>query len=133
MLARAIVVSVLCVSLASSANLARRAAPDHSKDAPAVNILFFTASWCEPCRAVHPILEKFARKNKKNVKLTTIDFDRAKPEAARWDVQEVPVVIVLSAEGKVLLRYEGASRDSLASLGSALEDCIKGLRKGGEK
>jgi thioredoxin 1 len=98
-----------------------------------LNILFFTASWCEPCRAVHPILEKFARKNKKDVKLVMLDFDRAKTEAELWGVKEIPVVIVVSAEGEVLLRYEGARQKSLATLDSALEDLLKGVRKGGEK
>jgi thioredoxin-like negative regulator of GroEL len=77
-------------------------------------------------------LEKFAHKNKKDVKLVIVDFDRAKAEVASWDVQEVPVVIV-AAEGKVLLRLEGARQDSLATLKSALEDLLKGVRKGGEK
>jgi thioredoxin-like negative regulator of GroEL len=78
-------------------------------------------------------LEKFAHKNKKDVKLVILDFDRAKAEVASWDVQEVPVVIVVSAERKVLLRFEGARQDSLATLNSALEDLLKGVRKGGEK
>jgi thioredoxin-like negative regulator of GroEL len=77
-------------------------------------------------------LENFAHKNKKDVKLVIVDFDRAKAEVASWDVQEVPVVIV-AAEGKVLLRLEGARQDSLATLKSALEDLLKGVRKGGEK
>lgn len=77
-------------------------------------------------------MEKFAHKNKKDVKLVIVDFDRAKAEVASWDVQEVPVVIV-AAEGKVLLRLEGARQDSLATLKSALEDLLKGVRKGGEK
>jgi thioredoxin-like negative regulator of GroEL len=74
---------------------------------------------------VGPILAKFASKNEKRVKLVTIDFDRAKGEAARWDVREIPVVIVLSAQGKTLLRYEGAERQSVATLEPALEDLLK--------
>ncbi len=104
-----------------------------SNTAPALNILFFTASWCEPCRAVQPILERFVHKHKKNAKLVIVDFDRANAEAALWDVQEIPVVIVVSAEGEVLLRYDGAARTSLATLDSALEDLEKRVRKRGDK
>jgi thioredoxin 2 len=92
---------------------------------PVLTVLFFTASWCEPCREVGPILARFASKNEKRVKLVTIDFDRAKGEAARWGVREIPVVIVLSAQGKALLRYDGAARQSLATLEPALEDLLK--------
>lgn len=79
------------------------------------------------------MLEKFAHKNKKDVNLVMLDFDRAKTEAALWGVEEIPVVIVVSAEGEVLLRYEGARQKSLATLDSALEDLLKDVRKGGEK
>ena len=132
MLAHAIAALSLFLSLQGSASPKGPATTAPRNSASTLNILFFTASWCEPCRAVQPILEKFAHKNKKDVKLVIVDFDRAKAEVASWDVQEVPVVIV-AAEGKVLLRLEGARQDSLATLKSALEDLLKGVRKGGEK
>jgi thioredoxin-like negative regulator of GroEL len=133
MLAHAITALSLFLSLQGAASPKGPATTAPPNSASTLNILFFTASWCEPCRAVQPILEKFAHKNKKDVKLVIMDFDRAKAEVASWDVQEVPVVIVVSAERKVLLRFEGARQDSLATLNSALEDLLKGVRKGGEK
>jgi thiol-disulfide isomerase/thioredoxin len=95
----------------------------------ALTILFFTASWCEPCRAVSPLLEKFARKNEKHVKLVAVDFDRAKAEVARWGVREIPVVIVLSPQGKVLLRCEGTEQQALVAFESGLEDLLKSPRE----
>lgn len=133
MLAHAITALSLFLCLQGSTSPKGPATTTPSDTTPTLNILFFTASWCEPCRAVQPILQKFAHKNKKDVKLIILDFDRAKAEVASWDVQEIPVVIVVSAEGKVLLRYEGARQDSLATLNSALEDILKSARKGGEK
>ena len=133
MLAHAITALSLFLCLQGSTSPNGPATTTQSDTTPTLNILFFTASWCEPCRAVQPILQKFAHKNKKDVKLIIVDFDRAKAEVASWDVQEIPVVIVVSAEGKVLLRYEGARQDSLATLNSALEDILKSARKEGEK
>ncbi len=112
--------------LASPALSARKKAP---KPAPDITILFFTASWCEPCRAVDPVLEKFARKHERSVKLLAIDFDQAREEAARWDVREIPVVIVVSDQGKILLRCDGASRETLRTLESALEDLARRRRE----
>jgi len=91
-----------------------------------VTILFFTAPWCEPCHAVQPILEKFAYKHPKEVQLVPVDFDRSPDEAARWDVRKIPVVILISKEGKILLRADGAERETLRTLPSALEDALKG-------
>jgi len=90
-----------------------------------LTILFFTASWCEPCHAVQPILEKFTRKHPKEVRFVPVDFDRSPEEAARWDVHEIPVVILISKEGKILLRADGAERETLRTLPSALEDALK--------
>lgn len=133
MLAQAITTLSLFLCLQGSVSPKDPTTAASSSTAPTLSVLFFTASWCEPCRAVQPILEKFSHKYKKDVKLIIVDFDRAKAEAASWDVQEIPVVIVVSAEGKVLLRYEGARQDSLGTLNSALEDLLKRARKGGER
>jgi len=54
-----------------------------------LTILFFTASWCEPCHAVQPILEKFTRKHPKEVRFVPVDFDRSPDEVARWDVRKI--------------------------------------------
>jgi thioredoxin-like negative regulator of GroEL len=90
-----------------------------------LTILFFTASWCEPCHAVQPILEKFARKHPKEVQLVPVDFDHSPDEAARWEVHEIPVVILLSKQGKILLRADGAERETLRNLSLALESTLK--------
>jgi len=90
-----------------------------------LTILFFTASWCEPCHAVRAILEKFAHKHPKEVRLVPVDFDQSPDEAARWEVREIPVVILLSKQGKILLRADGAERETLKNLSGALESTLK--------
>ncbi len=63
------------------------------------------------------------------MKLLSIDFDQAKEEAARWEVREIPVVIVVSDQGKILLRCDGASRETLKTFESALEDLASRRRE----
>jgi hypothetical protein len=58
-----------------------------------------------------------------------VDFDRAKSEAERWAVEEIPVVIVLSDRGELLLRANGASRQTLRALESGLEELVNKPRK----
>jgi thioredoxin 1 len=100
--------------------------PQSSAPAPAprITVLFFTAPWCEPCRAVHPILDRFARNHEKVVTVMDVDFDRSKAEAERWVVEDIPVVIVVSERGELLLRANGASRQTLRRLESDLEELV---------
>jgi len=109
-------------SLGSAAD-ARPATKDHP--VADLTILFFTASWCEPCHAVQPILERFASKHPKEVQLVPVDFDRSPDETAHWEVREIPVVILLSKQGKILLRADGAERETLKNLSLALESSLK--------
>jgi thioredoxin-like negative regulator of GroEL len=129
----AVLALTVLIHLQAAGGSACPSARAETKSAPALTILFFTASWCEPCRAVSPILEKFTRKHEKQVKLVTLDFDLAKTEVNDWDVQEIPAVIVLSPRGQILLRYAGADRQSLGTLGSELESLLRnGKKKGSE-
>src|SRR5574337_350434 len=125
MLSAALLTVVLSAPLEAPQQPVGRAVPNDSKSAESLTVLFFTASWCEPCRAVSPILEKFAGKNPKRAKLVAVDFDRAKGEVARWGVREIPVVIVLSPEGSVLLRCDGGDKQALAALESGLRNLLK--------
>ena len=125
----AVLAFVLFVNSQAASNTPHPPGRAESKSPAELTILFFTASWCEPCRAVSPLLERFARKNDKRVKLISVDFDHAKAEAERWGVREIPVVIALSPQGQVLLRYEGAQRQALGNLESNLQDLLKSPRE----
>jgi thioredoxin-like negative regulator of GroEL len=100
-----------------------------AKNKPEITVLFFTAPWCEPCRAVDLLLEKLQRRNRKYVRIVNVDFDAAADERARWGVEQIPVVIVLSREGVLLLRADGASRQTLSALESGLAELIHRPRK----
>lgn len=129
MSAAAVLVLTFFIHWQAPASSAHPAVRSEDNRQATLTILFFTASWCEPCRAVSPLLEKFARKNTRHVKLVAVDFDRAKAETARWGVREIPVVIVLSPQGKVLLRCDGAEQQALGALEAGLENLLKSPRE----
>lgn len=103
---------------------ASAAAPD-----PALVLLFFTAPWCEPCRAVYPILHAFEQRHKEEVRLLAVDFDVDTAEAERWDVTQIPVVIAVARDGRPLLRVDGADRETLSKLAGELGNALARSRK----
>ncbi len=99
--------------------------------APGYRVLFFTASWCGPCRAVHEVLKRaIPREAAKRIEVITIDFDASRVEAEeRWDVHEIPVVIVLAPDGRIVVRADGAGREMLKNLEAVLRDLVQPAKK----
>lgn len=52
----------------------------------------FNASWCPPCRALHPILEDMAEENDK-YKIVTVDIDEEAALATQYEVSSIPCLI----------------------------------------
>lgn len=66
------------------------------------------ATWCGPCRAVSPALERLAAACAGRVKLVKVDVDAAPRLARRFGVQAVPTLLVLD-RGEVVARQAGAA------------------------
>lgn len=58
-------------------------------------LLYFTASWCGPCKSFGPIVEKFKNDNP-NVIVVKIDVDENREIAQLYNIRSVPTVISLS-------------------------------------
>ena len=93
-----------------------------------MDLLFFTAPWCAPCRSVYPVLEKFQKANAAEVRLLTIDFDEQRAEAERWSVGEIPVGIAVSSDGRMLFRLDGADSEKLKKLAEELPKSLQRAR-----
>lgn len=66
----------------------------------------FWAEWCGPCRTMHPVFDRMARKYKA-VKFARLNVDRAQPVASRFKVQAIPTFIMFR-DAQVVDRMMGA-------------------------
>lgn len=72
-------------------------------------LLEFTADWCQPCKAIAPEVEAFAREMEGKVKVLKVDVDKAPVIAQQLRIQSVPTFMVV-AEGRIQDAVVGAIR-----------------------
>jgi len=66
----------------------------------------FTATWCGPCKMMHPILEDTSRQMGDKVKILKVDVDKNPLAASKFQVRGVPTLILFQ-KGKILWRQSG--------------------------
>ncbi|XP_072973771.1 TPR repeat-containing thioredoxin TDX isoform X2 [Typha angustifolia] len=76
-----------------------------------LTILYFTATWCGPCRFMAPLYKSLAEKHPKVVFLK-VDIDELGDVAHRWNVTSVPAFFFVK-NGKEIDRVVGADKSNL--------------------
>jgi thioredoxin len=72
-------------------------------------LLEFTADWCQPCKAIAPEVEAFAREVAGKAKVVKVDIDKSPVIAQQLRIQSVPTFMVV-AEGRIQDGVVGAIR-----------------------
>jgi thioredoxin 1 len=73
----------------------------------------FFATWCQPCKMMHPILEQLKQGLGDSVRIIKIDVDKQGATAGQYNIQSVPT-LMLFRSGQSLWRQSGVL--SLAEL-----------------
>jgi thioredoxin 1 len=66
----------------------------------------FWAEWCGPCRLMHPVFDRMARKYR-HIKFARVNVDQSQDIAMRFGVQSIPTFIMFKS-GKPVDRMVGA-------------------------
>ena len=72
-----------------------------------MELLHFTANWCNPCKAMEPIIKEFLNENP-DIIYTKIDVDLNFAAAKSNEIHSVPTFIVKDGSGEILNRHSGA-------------------------
>jgi len=76
----------------------------------------FTATWCGPCKALAPIVDKIADEFAGRVKVGKLDIDDAPSVTARYGIRSVPTVAVFQGGQKKAQHVGLTTRDKLVQL-----------------
>ena len=74
--------------------------------------LYFSATWCGPCKAIKPTVDKLNTAYNDNVLFVKVDVDKYEELSEECEVSVMPT-FVLYKEGKQIDRMEGASAKML--------------------
>jgi thioredoxin 1 len=67
----------------------------------------FSATWCQPCRAIAPLVNQLAGEYEGRIKVTAVDIDESPATAQKFQIRGVPTLLMIK-EGKVVGQQVGA-------------------------
>ena len=71
----------------------------------------FFATWCQPCKMMHPILEQVKDVLSDRIRIIKVDVDKYGVPAKEYGIQSVPT-LMLFRNGEVLWRTSGVMQKS---------------------
>lgn len=76
----------------------------------------FGATWCGPCKALAPVVDKLADETVGKYKVVTVDIDDAPGIAQRYGIRGVPTLAVFKAGEKTASHVGVTSKENLLKL-----------------
>ena len=87
-----------------------------------LTLVDFFATWCAPCKAMHPVLDQLKEYMGDKIRIIKIDVDKNQALSNAYGIQSIPT-LMLFRNGNTLWRQSGAMR--LPDLKRVIEEVQK--------
>lgn len=71
-----------------------------------LTLVDFFATWCGPCKMMHPVLEQLKREMGDGIRIVKIDVDNNEKISSHYNIQSVPTLMFFK-NGEVVNRESG--------------------------
>jgi thioredoxin-like negative regulator of GroEL len=71
-----------------------------------MQVLYFGAPWCGPCKSFKPVVEQTAREM--GIQWTDINVDYDPSASQQYQVTSIPTIVILDNQGNVAYKRTGA-------------------------
>ena len=85
------------------------------------SIVYFTATWCPPCKIISPVYNDLSIKYADEIAFGKVDVDENDTAAINFNIRAVPTFVFFDGQN-VHDRFSGADADQLDQLITALKD-----------
>ena len=76
-------------------------------------IVDFYATWCGPCKALHPVLEELSKEYSGKVDIYQIDVDQEKELAAAFGIRSIPTLLLIPMKEEPRITQVALPKDQL--------------------
>ena len=71
-----------------------------------MQVLYFTADWCGPCKMFKPVMQQVSQEMNVPVNYINVDYDASFTQ--KYSVSSVPTIVIVAPDGTVSFRHSGA-------------------------
>lgn len=80
-----------------------------------MQVLYFSADWCSPCKVFKPVVEQVSQEMGISVNYINVDYDASLTQIHA--ITSVPTIAIISDNGETLYRKSGVmSRDQVINM-----------------
>ena len=75
-----------------------------------MQVLYFGAPWCGPCKSFKPLVEQTVREM--NIRWTDINVDYDPSLSQKYEVSSIPTIVIIDNQGGQLYKHTGVMSKS---------------------